>query len=121
MTEKRSIAVEEFSKALDEVVDEFGDYHVYVPSDPEGKCRYKEDGATGEWSCLLGKVLGKLDVPYDPDFEGLAIDSVLTWVFADVPVSLVYAAQAAQDEQDTGSTWGVARQTFRYFLDHYND
>lgn len=121
MIEKRSIGVEEFSKALEEVVDEFGEGHFYEARRADGRCSYKDYGEVGEWSCLLGKVLGKLDVPYDPHFEGLGIGTVLPRVFADVPVSLVYAAQAAQDEQDAGSTWGVARQTFRYFLDRYND
>lgn len=97
-------------EALNEVVAEFGEDYVYERRNQNnhlgmsGRCVYVHNGAP---DCLAGKVLRKLGLTLEQlsQQEGNGCTNFSAYFSRDV----LSVLRAAQEQQDTGATWGVAR------------
>lgn len=94
---------EEFTKALEEVVEGKEDY---VYREEHDTCRYV---IYNEPACLIGHVMHKLNI-LDGVQEGLSAYYALK-LYTDEETRL--AARAAQRKQDDGGTWGAALEKYR--------
>lgn len=110
------ISAEAVEQALNAVVDEHGEGYLYQYEDSLCKYRHR-DGKPG---CLVGHVfdrLGVLDelVGDDDYLNGETVDtlrmsrSASAWPFDQATTE---ALCDAQTYQNTGGTWGVAREAF---------
>lgn len=101
-----TITIKNFTDTIEKVVEEYGRDYVYH-REPHLECKYQ---VNGEPSCLIGHVLERLDIPYDPTWEGSEAERVLSRLQA--PYAVQYAADQAQQSQDVGEDWGEALDAF---------
>lgn len=131
------ITKENFTAALEAAVEEKGADYVY-PEELMGKSRYSVtsclyfDNETHQVPlCIIGNALARLGLTYDdivklgtdnvnvlenepPIDQDIGASSLLTWLTNDS--DLATAAQAAQNAQDRGQSWGVALERFKEYL-----
>lgn len=110
------IRVENVLRALDEVVREFGEDHVYRRPENAEDCLYVHNDPSGKVpGCIAAMVLARLGVPLNvlEANEGTSVQALRGGVRANQDALDVL--RAAQEEQDQGSPWGVAREyAYRY-------
>lgn len=101
---------------IEAIVAEYGEGYVYKKEEREEeawpvKCRYQENG---EPSCIVGHVLNRLGVEYDPRWdEGSQSAQDI------IPEGAVQKAlQAAQSRQDGGNPWGRALKAYKEALEY---
>lgn len=117
----QQITREGFTKALQDAVADAGDDYVYPR---ENGCQYVHNGAP---SCLIGHALHRMGAPIK---ELATFDSYRPGITASAETALRHlgcpdsrlrcAAEAAQQAQDDGKTWGRARDVFLRVLNGHS-
>lgn len=111
--EIKDLTLEMVTPVLEALVAEFGEDHIYK-ADERGEngratCSYQEGGKP---SCIVGHVLDRLGVEYNPEWEGINAGGVLSGA----PFYVARGLQKAQKLQDDGKTWGEALSSYRRYL-----
>lgn len=108
--EIKDLTVEMVTPVIEAVVAEYGEDYVYKAEERElgegVRCLYREDG---EPSCIVGHVLDRLGVEYDPDWEDASAEGVLQGA----PTQVQNSLGITQTYQDRGHTWGEALEKYR--------
>lgn len=123
---------ESFTRAMEEIVKGNEDYVYEKPSipsehalydpewgeDPVSACFYR-DPNTNQPSCLIGRVLDKLGVEYQEQWENkpaFVVLDLLVGARYTEDIGLEEAASRAQQYQDLGHTWGRALEEYHKVL-----
>lgn len=108
--EIKDLTEEIVTPIIRELVSEFGADYVYKEEEREIDdgidCYYQQDGKP---SCIVGHILDRAGVRYDPEWEGVGVESILR---AEGLYALGFALGAAQYEQDNGHFWGQALKAY---------
>lgn len=99
-----------------QVVAEYGTDYIYKADErhPERygvDCYYQENGQP---SCIVGHVLDRAGVEYEPYWDDEGEDALT--VLENAPEDLAQALQHAQYAQDDGHTWGEALTAYEEML-----
>lgn len=109
--EIKDLTEEIVTPIIRELVSEFGADYVYKKEEREINegvtCSYQENGKP---SCIVGHVLDRAGVEYDPEWEGRDCWRILERGGA--PGNLASALSYAQSQQDSGKTWGEALKVY---------
>lgn len=109
--EIKDLTEEIVTPIIRELVAEFGEDYVYKKEEQEADedviCSYQENGKP---SCIVGHVLHRAGVEYNPDWEGGPCGTFLRG--EGVPGYLANALGFAQVQQDIGKTWGEALNAY---------
>lgn len=110
MTEIKDLTPDIVTPIIRELVEEFGADYIYKEDQLgtiERQCSYQENGSP---SCIVGHVLHRAGVAYNPRWENNAARAVLGNDGASWEVGR--SLQVAQAHQDTGHTWGEALRAY---------
>ena len=104
------LTIENVTPVIKALVSEYGEDYIYKAEDrgyPGSvvRCYYQEDGKP---SCIVGHILDRMDVKYDPEWERRNASAIL----GGAPEELRHALVGAQGLQDAGRTWGKALNEF---------
>lgn len=113
------ITVEQATKALEEIVAEYGEDYIYPgSSNPKQGCIYRDE--YGQPSCIVGHVLSRLEPEAFESISAvenpLRLDAIGARRVLDKQI-LEDALNHLQSAQDAGETWGAAFRSYKYFLE----
>lgn len=106
--ELSELTVENVTPVIAAVVNDYGRDYTY----PYGEdCMYQ---VSDKPACIVGHVLDRLGVEYNPDWER---NDVCT-IAPKAPVDVLFALDAAQTVQDRGESWGKAYDSYVVSLEY---
>lgn len=110
--------VEDVENALDAAVKEMGDGYVYERVETDNgclACLYQNPDGTP--SCIVGHVAYKLGISLDRFTENRTFTQQSDELLDMFPPVTQMALNEAQNKQDEGETWGVARDVYLCVLE----